>query len=304
MLVAILAVSIIAITQNESFAEKNTYFDSVKFIQYLDENTALEEVRNGNLDTYYFTISPDRLENNHAEKGLQVFDSTGGYYSILLNPAKAKEYNPFSNRDIRFALNYLVDRKLIVNELMGGYGSPSISYYGSTDPEYLTVIEQLETFDFRYNPTLAEKIISEKLKEEGARKTNSKWTMDGKPIEITIFIRSDDPVRKSIGEILSGELEKIGFTVKKEFGDLNKAFVVVYGSNPSDLKWSLYTEGWNRSAFVKYDSTGLGHMYSPWFSNMPGFNDPSYWNYQNEKLDELTQKIYTGIFKQNSRGQG
>lgn len=304
MLVAILAVSIIAITQNESFAEKNTYFDSVKFIQYLDENTALEEVRNGNLDTYYFTISPDRLENNHAEKGLQVFDSTGGYYSILLNPAKAKEYNPFSNRDIRFALNYLVDRKLIVNELMGGYGSPSISYYGSTDPEYLTVIEQLETFDFRYNPTLAEKIISEKLKEEGARKTNSKWAMDGKPIEITIFIRSDDPVRKSIGEILSGELEKIGFTVKKEFGDLNKAFVVVYGSNPSDLKWSLYTEGWNRSAFVKYDSTGLGHMYSPWFSNMPGFNDPSYWNYQNEKLDELTQKIYTGDFQTEQQRAG
>ena len=78
---------------------------------------------------------------------------------------------------------------------------------------------------------------------------------------------------------------------------LNKAFVVVYGSNPSDLKWNLYTEGWSRSAFVKYDSAGLGQMYAPWFSNMPGFNDPTYWNYENEKLDELTQKIYTGDFK-------
>ena len=38
-----------------SFAEKNTYFDSMKFIQYLDENTALEEVRNGNLDMYTIT---------------------------------------------------------------------------------------------------------------------------------------------------------------------------------------------------------------------------------------------------------
>ena len=37
-------------------------------------------------------------------------------------------------------------------------------------------------------------------------------------------------------------------------------------------------------------------MYAPWFSNMPGFNDPTYWNYSNEKLDELTQKIYTGDF--------
>ena len=81
--------------------------------------------------------------------------------------------------------------------------------------------------------------------EKGAVKIDEKWQINSKPIEITIFIRSDDPVRKSIGEILTVELEKIGFTVKKDFGDLNKAFVVVYGSNPSDLKWNLYTEGWS-----------------------------------------------------------
>jgi|APSaa5957512535_1039671.scaffolds.fasta_scaffold02812_8 peptide/nickel transport system substrate-binding protein len=297
VLVIILAFLVSSIAYDESFAEKNTFFDSVKFIQYLDENTALEEVRNGNLDIYYFTVSPDRLESNQNREGLQVFDSAGGSYSILINPAESQKFNPFSSKDTRFALNYLVDRKLIVNELMGGYGSPIISYYSPSDPEYLTVIEQLETYNFRYNPTLANEIISKNLNEKGAIKINEKWQLNGNPIEITIFIRSDDPVRKSIGEILSVELEKIGFTVKKEFGDLNKAFVVVYGSNPSDVKWNLYTEGWGRSAFVKYDSVGLGQMYSPWFSNMPGFNDPSYWNYENERLDSLTQKIYTGDFE-------
>jgi len=260
MLVIILAFSVTSIFYDESFAEKNTFFDSVKFIQYLDENTALEEVKNGNLDTYYYTISPDRLESNQDREGLQVFDSTGGSYSILVNPAESEEFNPFSNKDIRFALNYLVDRKLMVNELMGGYGSAIISYYGPSEPEYLTVIEQLETYNFRYNPSLANEIISKVLDEKGASKINGKWHINESPIEITIFIRSDDPVRKSIGEILAVELEKIGFTVKKDFGDLNKAFVVVYGSNPSDLKWSLYTEAWARSAFVKYDSTGLAQM--------------------------------------------
>ena len=304
LVIIILVISIIPIIHNESFAEKNTFFDSVKFIQYLDENTALEEVQNGNLDTYYYTISPDRLENHQDRKGLQVFDSTGGSYSVLINPAESDEYNPFSNKDIRFALNYLVDRKLIVNELMGGYGSPIISYYSPSDPEYLTVIEQLETFNFEYNPTLANEVISRALSEEGAKKNENKWQMNGNPIEVIIFIRSDDPVRKSIGEILAVELEKVGFVVKKDFGDLNKAFVVVYGSNPSDVKWSLYTEGWGRSAFVRYDSVGLGQMYSPWFSNMPGFNDPSYWNYDNEKLDILTQKIYTGDFDTSEQRAG
>ena len=301
LLVIILALSIATIMFNGAFAEKSTFFDSVKFIQYLDENTALEEVRNGNLDVYYYTISSDRLESYQSREGLQVFDSTGGSYSILVNPAESEEFNPFSSKEIRFALNYLIDRKLIVNELMGGYGSPIISYYSPSDPEYLTVIEQLETFNFKYNPTFAEEIITQVLKEKGAVKIDEKWQMDGKPIEITIFIRSDDPVRKSIGEILAGELQKIGFTIKKDFGDLNKAFVVVYGSNPSDLKWSLYTEGWGRSAFVRYDSVGLGQMYAPWFSNMPGFNVPAYWNYKNDRLDELTQKIYTGGFESSEK---
>ncbi len=216
LLVFILALAVVSLIHNDSFAEKSTFFDSVKFIQYLDENTALEEVRNGNLDIYYYRISSDRLENQRSREGLEVFDSTGGSYSILVNPAESNEFNPFSIKDVRFALNYLIDRKLIVNELLGGYGSPMISYYSSSDPEYTTIIEQLETFNFRYNPILAEEMISSALKEKGAIKSDGKWEINHKPIEIIIFIRSDDPVRKSIGEILSSELEKIGFTVKKD----------------------------------------------------------------------------------------
>ncbi len=280
-----------------AIAEQGTFVDEIQFIQYLDENTALEEVRNGNLDMYYFRISSDRIDSVESREGLQVFESTGGSYSILVNPAESEQFNPFSIKDVRFALNYLVDRKLIVNELMGGYGTTMISNYGPFDPDYLYILDALESFHFRYNPSLAEEMITTALSDVGAKKINGMWTYDGKIIELIAFIRSDDPVRKSIGEILSYELERIGFKVSKDFGDLNKAFVNVYGSNPADMKWSFYTEGWGgRSAFVKYDPVGLGQMYSPWFSNMPGFNDPSYWTYQNEYLDTITQKIYTGNF--------
>jgi len=263
----------------------------------LDENTALGEVKNGNLDLYYFRVPSDRIETSESREGLKVFESTGGSYSILVNPAESKSFNPFSIDEVRYAINYLVDRRLIVNELMGGYGTTMISNYGTFDPDYLTILNQLESFNFRYNPSLAEQMISESLENVGAEKLDDQWFIADAPIEIIIFIRSDDPVRKSIGEILASEFEKIGFIVKKDYGDLNKAFVIVYGSNPSDLKWHLYTEGWGgRSAFVKYDSVGLAQMYSPWFSSMPGFNDPSYWNYKNDYLDTLTQNIYIGNF--------
>ena len=69
-----------------AFAQKGTYVDEIKFVQYLDENTALEEVKNGNLDMYYYRISSDRIEDSESREKLKVFESTGGYYSILLNP--------------------------------------------------------------------------------------------------------------------------------------------------------------------------------------------------------------------------
>jgi len=260
------------------FAEKGTFVDEIKFIQYLDENTALEEVRNGNLDLYFFRVSSDRLSDSNSRQGLQVFESTGGYYSILANPAVSEKFNPFSIKEIRFALNYLVDRNLIVNELIGGFGTPMISNYGTFSADYLSIIDEIESYNFVYNPTLANQIITEKLEENGAKKIDGIWNINEKQIEITFFIRSDDPVRKAIGEILASDLENTGFKVKKDYGDLNKAFVVVYGSNPADQKWNLYTEGWGSSGFSKYDSVGLAQMYSPWFSNMPGNNNPANWN--------------------------
>ena len=279
-----------------AFAEKGTFVDEIRFIQYLDENTALEEVRNGNLDMYYYRVSSDRLENSDSKEGLKVYESTGGYFSILLNPTDEGPFNPFSIQEIRYSINFLVDRDLIVNELLGGFGTPMFANYGSFSAEYLRILDVIETFQFRYNPALAEKTISENLISHGAEKINDKWHYENEPIEITFFIRSDDPVRKAIGEILAAELEEIGFVVKKEFGDLNKAYVVVYGSNPAEQKWNLYTEGWGSSGFTRYDSVTLAQMYSPWFSNMPGNNNPANWNYENKKLDELTQRIYSGEF--------
>ena len=279
-----------------AFAEKGTFLDEIKFIQYLDENTALEEVRNGNLDLYYYRICSDRLKDADSRDGLQVFESTGGYFSILLNPSDTGEFNPFSIREVRYALNFLVDRNLIVNELLGGYGAPMISNYGIFSADYLGIVDVLEAFQFNYNPSLANEIITEQLYDVGAKKVDGIWHYENEPIVITFFIRSDDPARKAIGEILSSKLESIGFIVKKEFGDLNKAFVLVYGSNPAEQKWHLYTEGWGSSGFTRYDSVALAQMYSPWFSNMPGNNNPSYWNYKNDFLDEVTQKIYSGEF--------
>ena len=294
--ILILGIVVFIFSSSVAFADKGSFVDKIQFIQYSDENTALEEVKNGNLDIYYWAIPFDRISDPHSREGLKIFQSTGQSFSLLVNPAPSEKFNPFSIKDVRFALNYLVDRELIVDELLGGYGVSMVSAYKPFDPDYLLILGELESFNFRYNPALAEKMISNVLLKAGAQKIENKWYYNSKPIEITIFIRSDDQIRQSIGEILSSQLEKIGFSVKRDYGDLNKAFTIVYGSNPSDLKWSIYTEGWASNGFVRYDSVLTAQMYSPWFSNMPGFNNPSYWNYKDDYMDSISQSIFIGNF--------
>lgn len=276
--------------------EKGTNFDKVEFIQYSDDNTAVEEVKNGHLDIYYSAIPIDRLDDQ-SKQNLKIFQSSGTSYSLLLNPAISNDtFNPFSIQQVRFALNYLIDRDLIVDEVLNGYGTTMISAYKPYDPDYLLILGELQSFNFKHNPALAEKMITDALEKAGAQKIGTTWYYDSKPIPVTIFIRNDDPVRKSIGEILASQLQGMGFVVKKDYGDLTKAFTTVYGSNPSDLKWNIYTEGWTIGGFVRYDSVITAQMYSPWYSNMPGFNNPSYWNFQEPEIDSLSKAIFFGNF--------
>jgi peptide/nickel transport system substrate-binding protein len=275
--------------------EKGPYIEQARFIHRVDENLALEEVKSGSLDMYFFPIPYEAANDARNDPRLRIYDTTAGSIGFLVNPAPAADpniLNPFQFKEVRYALNYLINRDFVVNEILKGYGSPLIDPFGIYSPEYLNIIDTVESFGFRYNPSFASSMISEAMIAAGATNVGGKWIFNGNPVTIKLFMRQDDPKKESMGELVASELEKIGFSIQRDYGDLNKANIVVYGSDPKNLQWQIYTEEFAGSrAFVKYNPIIPAQMYAPWLSRMPGSLNPSYWNYQNSTLDEITQKI-------------
>ncbi|MGC2384811.1 MAG: ABC transporter substrate-binding protein [Nitrososphaeraceae archaeon] len=275
--------------------KKGAFIDSARFIQYLDENTALQEMKSGRLDTYYFRVPLEVVSDLKRDPALMEYDRMAGSFGLLLNPAPPKNndtLNPFYFRPVRYAVNYLIDREFVVDEILKGYGTPMVDPFGIYSPEYTNIISTVESLGLKYNPVLADKIITSTLSSAGAFKQAGKWIYKGNPIVIKVLIRGDDAERRSMGELISSEFQKIGFTVLKDYGDLNKANSLVYGSDPQEFQWNLYTEAYaGTSAFVKYNPTVTSQMYASYAGNMPGGQNPTFWHYQNSTIDKLAQHI-------------
>ena len=278
------------------------YADQLKFIRFSNENVAYQEVSNGKLDTYFFQIPLQLVESAKKNPNLKVYEKEGLSYGLLLNPSNSSNtFNPFSIKDIRFALNFLIDRNFIVNNVLKGFGESIVEPYGPTSPEYRNILPVIDPLKIRHDASYAQEIIKNSMFKAGAiTDSNGKFTILGEPVTVKILIRNDDLLRKSFGDYVASEIEQVGFNVIKEYGDLTKANRIVYGSNPADLEWNIYTESVISNAFLRYSPGTVTQMYAPWFGNMPGSQNPLFWQYTNSTIDDFTQKLIFNNFTSES----
>ncbi len=292
--VALIAAMAVAVPQDASAETLGAYVDSVTFTKQ-DPAAAVGNLIAGDIDMYYLSIS--KAESQAVrDAGHRVFQSTGGtVYSIYVNPTTdtANGFNPFSLQEARYAINYLVDRGDIIDNVLPSSGTELFSAITPGHPDYDLVQDVLAPLGLRYDPAEADRLFEAALVPAGASKgSDGRWTYGGQPIEITVFVRSDDAVRKSIGDKLVADLGRAGFAAKPVYGDLFDAFRVVYDSNPADQAWHLYTEAWNGFGTVKYDNSRLASYYAPWTERLPGGLEDGLWNYEHAELDRLTQSLY------------
>src|SRR5215469_17760873 len=82
--------------------KNGAYLDEVRFIQYLDDNVALQEIKSGNLDTYFSRIPLEAVPDVKSDPNLKVYDRNAVILGLLLNPAPSRDnnsLNPFQFRE-------------------------------------------------------------------------------------------------------------------------------------------------------------------------------------------------------------
>ncbi len=204
--------------------------------------------------------------------------------------------NIFCFKDIRFAVNYLIDRKFVVENLYSGLAIPMYIVYSTADPTYAVLYDIAVKYQFPYDPEYAKKVISNVLSAVGAVYKDGKWYFRGKPISVIIIGREEDE-RKELAKMLASELEKLGITIVLQILSFGPAITKVYCTDPMDFQWHVYTEGWGKGSIDKWDPWMVTQFAAPWFGFMPGWQESSFWNYQNETIDKLTEIIALGKFK-------
>jgi len=220
---------------------------------------AVAQIKAGALDIYSFgTEDSDTFTATESDPNLTytvaIGNSVDGY---MFNPAgptfQDGRLNPFNNPKVREAVNWLIDRNYIAQEAIGAMGKPQTVVIVSTFPDYVRyadIIRPLEA-KYSYNFDKAKEAITAEMEAMGASLgADGKWQFNDKPVVLIGLIRSEDE-RTFMGNYLSDQLEKIGFTVDRMVRTRNELSPIWGRSDPTLGEWHFYTGGWGYNIITR-----------------------------------------------------
>ena len=295
--------------------------DKIIFDVRTDMTIAIKDVAEGKADLMASGIDGSvylSLERKDLER-LDTYAVPSGSWSLLFNPVPNKAtytittkdgktyFNPFAIREVRYAMNFLINRKKLVDEILKGAGEPSFTQATPGQPGTY----RYNLIPLRMGMTAngnEEKAINdiEKAMETAANlpenrgkliKENGWWKYNNEIVSIKFVIRVDDPSgRLPAGNAISDLIEKTGIKVEKLLYDRNKSTQVVYLTDPKDYEWNILTEAWGTGATRAWWDVTLRQMYVREGNYTPGWNTAEFWNYDNREASRISDKNYNGWF--------
>jgi len=285
---------------------KGPLANTVVFVSQDSAEAAVTQLQAGEIDIYAYSVNDATLfETVKADPNLAYTTAFGSYNEMTFNPSGPTfvdgRLNPFSNAKIREAMNWLIDRNYVAQEIYGGLAVPKYTSLNSSFADYARYVDtcrKIEAF-YAYNPEKANEVVTAEMEGMGATLVDGKWNFNGAPVVIIGIIRVEDE-RKEIGNYFASQLETINFTVDRQEKTRSEASPIWNASNPADGLWHYYTGGWITTAISRDDGTNFGYFYTPLGSGSPLWQ--AYVN-TDEYLD-VSERLWTNDFtSMDERGQ-
>lgn len=294
------------------------------------ETTGIADTAEGTLDLYMQASPGKKFEgiSESMQKNLGRIKSAGGYNNLYFNPAATgkytsdvggkREFNPYSIEKFRFAMNWLVNREKIVEQMFNGYAAvrpTSLAKSVSTYDEYVQTVVDKHGITPSGDFAKAKKMITEALESamndpelKGELKKMEAedspvgywWAYKGpnedkfSKVSPVVMIRIED-ARKQIGQYYCDQLEKVGIDPQRKLWERSKAINFAFYSDPKDLKWHVYTGGWLASGNSYFNMFSAFQMYAPFYGYMPGgFAGETAWKYKQPELNKYGKMISDG----------
>lgn len=246
------------------------WVDSIVVLVEPSFPAAVSRLEANDIQAYFSsTVDPAQRDRIARNPRLASDVSYGLFWEISFNPVgptfeDGAKLNPFAVPRIREATNWLVNRKHIVDEVMGGMGRARWLPINTAFPDYARLADTARKIEIAYghNPNRARGIISEEMGRLGATLVGGKWHFRGAPVSLTFLIRTEDE-RRAIGDYIAGLLEGIGFTVERRYGTAAVLSPIWLGGPADPARWSIVTGGWISTVISRDQAGNFNFFYTP-----------------------------------------
>jgi peptide/nickel transport system substrate-binding protein len=200
--------------QNVTLAANADYFRGRPKLDRLiwkiipDSSVLTVQMLNGEVDGGQVN-NPKDIANFKAKAGLAIYESAGANTYIGFN----NQREPFSDKRLRQALNYGLDKKAIIDKILEGQGIWSTSEILAGTWAYNPNVNRYE-----YDVTKAKALLDEAGWKVGATGLREKG---GQALKFVMLTNAGDKVREEIGLFARQQWRELGVDVDVQFLELN-----------------------------------------------------------------------------------
>jgi peptide/nickel transport system substrate-binding protein len=262
----------------EKFADYNLgepKLDKI-ILKVTNQDTAQSELIKGDIDIAQISSFKQKDIDTYKNAGITVEEYPGTSYQFMGANFKLAE---LQDKKVRQALNYAINRKGMIDNLLDGHGKVSNSIFSFSS---WANPDESKLNKYEYNVDKAKAL----LKEAGWEDKNGVLSKDGKPFEITLKYSTGNKPREQAAVLIQQNLKDVGIKVNLE----SMEFATLM-DQLAKQDFELYLMGWSNDIDPDFKRN--------WYSKPVG-NFATWGSYENKESDKLIDAGRT-TFDQNER---